>query len=92
MIGGKVWGACGGDDREDWSGIFCSRQSDQGKAIKAICRELKISRKAAHNVRRSNETAYEYERSVKPMLKLGIWTGEFDRMLARNESGDRVDA
>ncbi|WAC26539.1 hypothetical protein [Ancylobacter sp. SL191] len=58
----------------------------QGKAIKAICRELKISRKAVRRVRRSNETALEYERSVQPMLKLGIWTGELDRVLARNES------
>jgi len=58
----------------------------QGKAIKAICRELKISRKVVRKVLRSNETAFEYERSVQPMPKLGTWTGELDRMLARNET------
>jgi transposase len=58
----------------------------QGKAIKAICRELKISRKVVRKVLRSNETAFEYERSVQPMPKLGAWKGELDRMLARNES------
>ncbi|MPT22630.1 MAG: IS21 family transposase, partial [Starkeya sp.] len=56
----------------------------QGKAIKAICRELKISRKVVRKVLRSNETAFEYERSVQPMPKLGTWTGELDRMLAQN--------
>ena len=39
----------------------------QGKAIKAICRELKISRKVVRKVLRSNETAFEYERSVQPL-------------------------
>ncbi|MDX3806508.1 MAG: IS21 family transposase [Bosea sp. (in: a-proteobacteria)] len=58
----------------------------QGKAIKAICRELKISRKVVRKVLRSNETAFEYERSVQPMPKLGAWKGELDRMLSRNET------
>ncbi|MDI4658873.1 IS21 family transposase, partial [Xanthobacter autotrophicus] len=58
----------------------------QGKAIKAICRELKISRKVVRKVLRSNETAFEYERSVQPMPKLGVWKGELDRMPSRNET------
>jgi len=58
----------------------------QGKAIKAICRELNISRKVMRKVLRSNETAFEYERSVQPMPKLGAWKGELDRMLSRNET------
>ena len=37
-------------------------------------------------VLRSNETAFEYERSVQPMPKLGAWKGELDRMLSRNET------
>ena len=34
-----------------------------GKPIKAICRELKISRKVVRKVLRSGETAFAYERS-----------------------------
>jgi len=58
----------------------------QGKAIKAICRELKISRKVVRKVLRSNETAFDYERSVQPMPKLGAWKPELDGMLSRNET------
>jgi len=58
----------------------------QGKAIKAICRELKISRKVVRKVLRSNETAFDYERSVQPMPKLGAWKPELDGILSRNET------
>ena len=36
----------------------------QGKAIKAISRELKVSRKVVRKVIRSGETAFVYERSA----------------------------
>ncbi len=35
-----------------------------GKPIKQICRELKLSRKVVRKVLRSEETAFEYKRSV----------------------------
>lgn len=56
----------------------------QGKAIKQICRELKLSRKTVRKVVRSEETAFAYERSVQPQPKLGPWTDELDRLLAAN--------
>ncbi len=34
----------------------------QGKAIKQICRELKLSRKVVRKVLRSDETSFEYKR------------------------------
>jgi hypothetical protein len=37
-----------------------------GKPIKQICRELKLSRKVVRKVLRSEETAFEYKRSVQP--------------------------
>ena len=37
----------------------------QGKPIKQICRELKLSRKVVRKVLRSEETAFEYKRSVQ---------------------------
>ena len=58
----------------------------QGKKIKEICRELKVSRKVVRKVLRSDETSFSYERSVQPMPKLGTWKPELDRMLAANEA------
>lgn len=58
----------------------------QGKTIKAICRELKVSRKVVRKVLRSDETAFSYERSVQPMPRLGAFKPELDRMLAANET------
>jgi len=56
----------------------------QGKAIKAISRELKVSRKVVRKVLRSEETAFAYERRVQPMPKIGPWREELDRLLAAN--------
>jgi hypothetical protein len=54
----------------------------QGKAIKAISRELKVSRKVVRKVIRSGETAFVYERTVQPQPKLGPWREELERLLA----------
>ena len=37
----------------------------QGKPIKAICRELRVSRKVVRKVLRSGATSFEYEREGK---------------------------
>ena len=58
----------------------------QGKPIKAICRELKISRKVVRKVLRSGETAFEYERSVQPLPKIGPFKDQLDQILASNET------
>ena len=57
----------------------------QGKPIKAICREFNISRKVVRKVLRSGETAFDYERTVQPMPKIGPYKDELDRILAGNE-------
>jgi transposase len=56
----------------------------QGKTIKAICRELRVSRKVVRKVIRSSATAFEYERRVQPQPKLGPWRGELEKLLATN--------
>jgi len=56
----------------------------QGKTIKAICRELRVSRKVVRKVIRSGATAFAYERRVQPRPKLGAWRGELDQLLAAN--------
>jgi transposase len=58
----------------------------QGKPIKAISRELRVSRKVIRKVLRTGATQFEYERSVQPRPKIGPWQGELDRLLSDNES------
>ncbi len=60
--------------------------SVQGKSIKAICRELNLSRKVVRKVLRSAETAFEYERRVQPLPKIGPVRETLDRLLAANEA------
>src|SRR6516162_1664602 len=58
----------------------------QGKPIKAISRELRVSRKVIRKVLRTGATRFEYERSVQPRPKIGPWQEELDRQLLANES------
>ena len=43
----------------------------QGKPIKAICRELGVSRKVVRKVIRSGATEFRYEREDQPLPKIG---------------------
>ena len=56
----------------------------QGKSIREIARDLKLSRNTVRKVLRSEETAFSYEREIQPRPKLGRWTEDLDRMLATN--------
>jgi transposase len=58
----------------------------QGKSIKAICRELHVSRKVVRKVLRSEATEFRYAREQQPMPRLGTWRTELDRLLAVNEA------
>ncbi len=65
----------------------------QGLAIKAICRELGLSRKVVRKVLRSGATEFRYERTHQPMPKLCAWQGNLDRLLEENAvrvSGERL--
>jgi transposase len=57
----------------------------QGKPIKAISRELRVSRKVIRKVLRTGATQFEYERSVQPRPKIGPWQEALDRLLLANE-------
>ncbi|MCB4825600.1 IS21 family transposase, partial [Roseicella aerolata] len=56
----------------------------EGRSIKAICRELGLSRKVVRKVLRSGATEFRYERTRQPLPKLGAWHGELDRLLEEN--------
>ena len=58
----------------------------QKKTIKAICRELRVSRKVVRKVLRSEATEFHYERSEQPLPRIGPWQDALDRMLASNET------
>lgn len=58
----------------------------RGRSIKEIARELHVSRNTVRKVLRSGATAFEYEREVQPLPKLGRFRDDLDRMLATNEA------
>ena len=58
----------------------------QGKSIKLICRELRVSRKVVRKVLRSAATEFRYEREQQPRPRLGAWQEALDRLLAANEA------
>jgi transposase len=58
----------------------------QGKPIKAICRELGLSRKVVRKVVRSKATEFRYEREAQPLPKIGPWSDQLDQLLLANEA------
>ena len=58
----------------------------QGKTIKAICRELRLSRKVVRKVLRSEATEFRYEREEQPLPRLGRWLEDLEQLLAANEA------
>ena len=57
----------------------------QGKSIKAICRELRVSRKVVRKVIRSEATEFRYEREAQPLPKMGPWSDQLNELLLANE-------
>ena len=62
-----------------------------GKSIKQICRDLRVSRNTVRKVIRSGVTELTYERSVQPHPKIGLWKAELDRMLEENARKPKRD-
>jgi len=57
----------------------------QKKPIKAICRELGVSRKVVPKVLRSEASEFCYERAEQPLPRIGTWQDALDELLASNE-------
>src|ERR1700704_3452701 len=57
----------------------------QGKPIKAICRELRVSRKVVRKVIRSEATEFRYEREAQSLPKMGPWSDQLNELLLANE-------
>src|SRR6185437_13984987 len=58
----------------------------QKKSIKAICRELGLSRKVVRKVLRSGATEFRYSRRTQPLPKIGPWRETLDALLLANEA------
>jgi transposase len=56
----------------------------EGKSIKQICRELRLSRNTVRKVIRSGATEFTYDRTTQPRPKIDPWRSELDEMLAEN--------
>ena len=61
------------------------------KPIKAIARDLGLSRNTVRKVLRSDETSFSYERETQPMPRLGRWREELDGLLAANAGKARKE-
>ena len=53
--------------------------------IKAICRDLRVSRKVVRKVIRSQATEFHYGRDVQPQPKIGPWRDRLDSLLLEND-------
>src|SRR5665647_36420 len=67
------------------------REHAGGKAIKAIARDLRLSRKVVRKAIRSPEGAFAYERSVQPLPRIGPFQDRLDTLLIENEARSRRD-
>lgn len=56
----------------------------QQKAIKAICREFRLSRKVVRKVIRSQATEFHYERGRQPLPRIDPWREQLDALLLAN--------
>jgi transposase len=65
------------------------REHAGGKPIKAIARDLKLSRKVVRKAVRAPEGAFAYKREVQPLPRLGPFKDRLDALLAENEGRPR---
>ena len=67
------------------------REHASGKAIKAIARDLRLSRKVVRKAIRSPEAAFNYQRTVQPLPRIGPYQERLDALLEENEARVRRD-
>jgi transposase len=67
------------------------REHAAGKPIKAIARDLKLSRKVVRKAIRAPEGAFSYQRKSQPFPKIGPVRERLERMLAENEALPKRD-
>ncbi len=56
----------------------------EGKSIKQICRDQRLSRNTVRQVIRSGYTEFSYDRSFQPRPKIDPWKDQLDSLLEDN--------
>ena len=67
------------------------REHAAGKAIKAISRDLRLSRKVVRKAIRAEEGAFSYRRRTQPFPKIGPVRERLEQLLIENEARPRRD-
>ena len=67
------------------------REHAGGKPIKAIARDLKLSRKSVRKAIRAREGAFDYNRTVQPFPRMGPFQERLQTLLIQNEGLPRRD-
>jgi transposase len=70
------------------------REYARGKSVRAIARELRLSRDTVSKYLRSGDTEARYQRHSQPFPQLGAFLAELDRLLEHNQrqpQRDRLD-
>jgi len=67
------------------------REHAAGKAIKAIARDLRLSRKVVRKAIRAEEGAFSYQRTTQPFPKIGPVRERLEQLLVENEARPRRD-
>jgi transposase len=67
------------------------REHAAGKAIKAISRDLRLSRKVVRKAIRAEEGAFSYQRSTQPFPKIGPVRERLEQLLVENDGRSRRD-
>ena len=67
------------------------REHAAGKAIKAIARDLRLSRKVVRKAIRGEEGAFSYQRTTQPFPKIGPVRERLEQLLVENEARPRRD-
>jgi len=65
------------------------REHADGKSIKAIARDLRVSRKVIRKAIRAPEAGFAYRRSVQPLPRIGPFQERLDTLLTENEARPR---
>lgn len=67
------------------------REHAGGKAIKAIARDLHVSRKVVRKAIRAPEDAFDYQRKMQPLPRIGPFQDRLDTLLEENEKRGKRD-
>ena len=67
------------------------REHAAGKPIKAISRDLRLSRKVVRKAIRAEEGAFSYQRTTQPFPKIGPVRERLEQLLVENDARPRKD-